>query len=481
MPVLFPKGLKGLSDSKWSGILGSVAAMVGIDIHSTPGIIKVRQKLAKDSGETVTALCKVALAASDGSSLWFSFTDGKIWRRTAAGAWTLVHTTTPAAGAAGCLGAAEFNGYIYWATQSRLHRKTIADLSDWSGGVTEDFATFTVTDTEFHPMVVRGGRLFIGDGYYVARVDDDDTFTAAALNIRTPLRIKTMIEFDIDLLIGTYINDNVNKTELIRWDTYDEESWQTSDTIPENGINAFIRDDNNVYAQCGQFGRIYWYNGVNLVDYKRIPGDWAPTKFGQVYPNAVGIFDTIPIFGFSNDPAAENSGGNPALQGVYSFGSYSKDYDKVLDLSFPVSADTSDMEIGAILVLGMDILASWKDQGETAYGVDKLDWSNKYASAHIETMILTPLQARSFLKTLLEVGVDYVSLPANCNVTIKYKKKYESWSDALDTVKDASLLQIRANQTVPDIAAMQLRFDFVVSGNTAPEVENMFYQDNVKT
>jgi len=495
--ILFPTGLKGLSDSKWSGILGSVAACVGIDLHSVPGIIKVHQKLAKDSDDVganvVTALCRVALAVSDGSTLWFSYTDGNIWRRTAVGVWLLVHTTA-ATGADGCLGAAEYDGYIYWATAESLNRIPVANIAtaaEWTANAAAgvDWATFTNKDSEFHPMIVRGVRLFIGDGNYVAKVYDSagHTFKADALDLRTPLRIKSMIGFDIDLLIGTYVDDNVNKTELIRWDTYDEESWQTSDAIEENGINAFIRDDNNVYAQCGQFGRIYWYNGVNLVPFKRIPGAWSPTQFGQVYPNAVAVFNTIPVFGFSNDPAAENTTGDPSLQGVYSFGSYSKDYLKVLDLSFPVSVGVSGIEIGAILVMGMDLLVSWKNQTGPAYGVDALSWAAKYPSAYIETLVLTPLEKRHFIKSLLKVFIDYISMPVgvapqpDCDVTIKYKRKYDAaWSAALATVKDVNLLQIRAKQTVPDIAALQLRFDFVVNGNDAPEVESIGFKDNTE-
>ncbi len=479
MPNLFPNGLKGLADSKFSGILGSVAVMVGIDIHSTPGLIKIRQALAKDSGSTVTELCRVRLAVSSGETFWFSYTSGKIWRRSTAGTWLLVHTTVAGAGGHGCLGAAEYDGFIYWATESRLHRIPIANIAtvqNWTDNKVLNWATFTNTDSEFHPMVVRGLRLFIGDANYVAKVYEDSghQFTANALDLRTPFRIKTMIEFDIDLLIGTFVDDNVNKTELIRWDTYDNESWQTSDPIEENGINAFIRDDNYVYAQCGKYGRMYFYDGAKLIPYKRIPGDWSPTKYGEVYPQAVSTLLTIPVFGFSN------GAGNPALQGVYSFGSYSKDYPKVLDLSYPVSAGLSSIEVGAVLAVGADLLVSWYDG--TDYGVDKLNWSAKYASAYIETVVLTTANIRHFLKSTLEFFANYSSLLANTAITFKYKKKHEaSFSSAVTTIKDTKLMQVRTKEgTVPEIAALQLRIDFTISSNNAPEVESFGYKDNVK-
>jgi len=486
MPNIFPNGLKGLSDSLYSGIEGSVAKMVGVDIHSSPGLIKVHQALAKDSPDSpgvneVTELCRVRLAVSSGETFWFSYTSGKIWRRSTAGAWLLVYTTA-ATGTDGCLGAAEYDGFIYWATAESLNRIPIANIAtkqNWidhaAAGI--NWATFINKDAEFHPMVVRGLRLFIGDGNYVSKVWDDDgthTFVAKALDIKTPLRIKTMIEFDIDLLIGTFVSDYVNKAEIIRWDTYDEESWQTDDTIEENGINAFIKDDNYVYAQCGKYGRIYFYDGVRLIPYKRIPGDWSPTKYGEVYPQAVSTLLTIPVFGFSNGL------GNPTEQGVYSFGSYSKDYPKVLDLSYPVSAGLEGIEIGAVLAVGADLLVSWYDG--TNYGVDALNWSAKYASAYIETMVLTAAEIRHFLKTAIEFFANYVSLPVSTAIEFKYKKKHESaFSAAVTVIDDIKLMQIRTKEgTIPEVAALQMRIDFTVSVNNAPEVESFGYKDNTE-
>lgn len=478
MPQLFPQGIKGLSDSRFSGLEGSAYKLVGIDFQSTPGLIKVRQKLAKDSGATVDALCKVRLAVSSGESFWFSSTSGKIWRRSSAGVWLLVYTTTAAAGTHSCSGAEEFDGYIYWATQSRLHRipiAAIATAANWTANAVEDWATFTNTDADFHPMVKQGISLFIGDAHYVAKVHDDGghTFTAKALNIGQPYRIKTMIDFDIDILLGTYIDDNVNKTEVLRWDT-EAESWMSSDTIEESGINAFIRDDNFVYVNAGKVGRMYFYDGKNLIPDKRIPGEWSSTKTATIYPQAVGTFLTVPVFGLSNDA------GNPTEQGVYSFGSYSKDYLKVMDLSYPISAGMASVEIGAILVVGEDLLVSWKSA--SAQGVDKLNWSAKYTSAYIETMILTPANMRHFLKSLLNVFVNYFDLPASTNIVLQYKKKHEAaYLAAVSTVNDTTLMQIRTKEgTVPDVASLQLKIGFTVNGNDAPEIESIYLSDNVK-
>jgi len=353
--IIFDGQHKGLADSKFSGVEQAFAVSVGIDAHSVPGTITVHQKLTKDSGATVTEFVKVAVATSSGYSFWFSSTSGKIWARTSGGLWSLAYTTVPTAGGAGCLGAEEFNGFIYWATESRLHRIALADADNTWASVVPNWATFSVTDAEFHPMSKQDITLFIGDGNQVASVNDSGVFSGNALDIKTPLRIKTMTPYEIDLLIGTYVADTVNKTEIIRWDT-ESPSWNTSDPIEEVGINAFIRDDNYVYANAGKAGNIYFYNGAQLVPFKRIPGTYSNTKYGSINPGSVGNYKGVPIFGFSN------GSGNPAPQGVYSFGSYSRDYPKILSLDWVISPDvTSNIEVGAILVLGFDIVISWKN------------------------------------------------------------------------------------------------------------------------
>mgnify|MGYP001600396238 CR=1 FL=1 len=455
--------INGLADSKWSGIAGSVYKCIGLDLHTNPGVTQVQQKLTKDSGSTVTAFCKVAVAASTGYTFWFSSSDGKIWARASGGTWTLAYTTSAAAGTNGCSGAMEYNGYIYWATQSRLHRVTIAGADDsWAAGaVSLDWATFSVTDADFHPMAIQDVSLFIGDGNKVCEVNSAGTFDNNVLDIKTPYRIKTMVDYDLDLLIGTYVADTVNRTEILRWDTVSS-SWNTSDPIEEVGINAFIRDDNYLYVNAGRAGNLYFYNGEQLVPFKRIPGTYSSTQYGYIHPNATGNFKGVPLFGFSN------GSGNPAEEGVYSFGSYSRDYPKVLDLSFPISeAVTSGIEIGAIIVADFDILVAWKNG--SSFGVDKIDYTAKYASAYFETTMLFQNE-RDALKTLAEVKVLYNSLPASTGFTISYSVNgaaYVAFTDFDDVIQNAIVAQLR----VESIGSLQLKVAFDVSSNSAPIME----------
>jgi hypothetical protein len=917
---LFPNGIKGLSDSKWSGVIGSAFRLVGIDIHSTPGLIKVHQKLAKNSPDSpdaneVDELCKHALPVSDGSTLWFSAESGKVWRESA-GAWTLKHTTVPAAGEAKCLGAHEFEQWIVWTTEKYVHRIHVEDIAgDWSDFAYDNYAAFSNGDDAHHPMLEQNLDLFIGDNTVISKISptatadanpsetlsttlgssvkwesvgffinpsdlafptvrasarkaypeagtfsfdslvvgggggggarlsgdygggggaggliqtshtgvaegsyavtvgaggagntvgtagangvssslgglvtalggggggggnglgldggsggggggrrvggsgtpgqgndggdvlssnpsgaagggagasgdsggfglsssisgaavtyaaggaggnvgssgaaaaantgnggiggggatgggsggnggsgiviisyptgsmtasggtvtaaggntvhtftssgtfvilrqtltesvtvapghakalfviaahyndtdvsgatfDGDAMTLAAqgggiiggtpmrfaiyrlvnpeaktgdvvvtwddptsdmlfhafacdgvdqtepvpltsstgstsaaasvtvdsnadfqlrvalvmsetashtpnasqtaiqsgnnnfgtdsssylgtstagtlvdttFNIKAPERITALFGFDIDALVGTRVEGR-NLARVLRWDTASG-SWSAEDVVEENGVNAFIRDDNYVYVQTGEFGKLFFYNGEKLEPFTRIPGDWSPTKRAVIHHGAVATHLGVPVFGLSNLE------GDPALQGVYSFGSYSKDYPKVLDLSFPISSGAfGGVTLGAVLAVGADLYAAWKDADGA--GVDKLDYANKYGSAYIETMMLSGPNDRGILKTALEACAYYASLPASTGVTFGYKKKYEADYAALTPVTNSKLCAIEAKASIPEVANLQLKFGFTVSGNDAPEIEDFDYE-----
>lgn len=333
------------------------------------------------------------------------------------------------------------------------------------GYLVSDAATHTPLTTGLTELL--DGTNFVGrDSVSYIGTSTRQTLLETDFNIRTPERIQTLIDFDTDVLIGT---KRANKGRVLRWDTASE-SWSAEDTVEENGVNAFIRDDNYVYAQAGDFGRLYFYNGEQLLPYQRIPGDWSPTSYGIVHQSAVAFFMGVPVFGFSSTT------GDPTLQGVYSFGSYSKDYPKVLDLSFPVSSGAlSGLEVGAVLVKGADLMVAWKDANGA--GVDKLDYSAKYGSAYIETMMLSGPKDRGLLKTVLNACAYYASLPAGTGVTFGYRKAYETDYASLTPVTDAKLCAVKVKEaTIPEVANLQLRFGFTVNANDAPEVEDFEYK-----
>ena len=452
----------GIADSKYSGVEGAFAESVGIDGHSTPGLLKVHQKLSLDSGATVDAFVKVALAASNGYTFWFSSTSGKIFARTPGGVWSLAYTTSPTSGGAGCLGKREFNGYIYWATQSYLHRIAIADADDSWANVVPNWDLFEVTDALFHPMEEQDLSLFTGDGNQVHKVTASGVTNRNVLDIKTPHRISALKAYDIDLLLGTFIHERVQKAEIVRWDTVDT-SWQTSDEIEEAGINAFLMDENYVLVQAGLTGNWYLFNGEQLIPYKTIPGVYVDgnnaTQSVKVHEGSVGKFLGRPIFGVSN------VNGNAAKQGVYTFGSYSKDYPKVMDLSWVISQNkTESVETGAIIVSNFELLVAWKDG--TNYGVDKIDWSNKYGNAYMETMMLPD---RNRIKVIGE-AVGYYATLKTSGIRFSARTNHGDWL-SLTSITNSARNGVQAKLSIPKASAIQMRINPLVSGNDGPEIE----------
>lgn len=458
----------GLADSRWSGVANSLYKMTGLDPHSTPGLLKVAQKLSKVSATTVTAFCKESVVSSNGFIYWFSYTDGKIWQQTPSdNTFTLIYTTSPAAGGAGCLGAFEYQGYIYWATESRLHRIVAAGndtAGEWSSNVALNWATFTKTDALFHPMVELNMVLYIGDGSLVAQVDAG-TFSANALDIKTPLRVKSLGKYGVDLLIGTWVSDVITQTEMIRWNTYSV-SYTSSDTIPETGINAFIPADNGVMVQAGLAGNIYTYNGSTLELYKTIPGEFSPTKYGSVYPSSVGNLNGEMLFGLSNGT------GNPTDLGIYRLARHDRKYPFILDFPYPISERsggalvTSSIEIGAIAVSGFNVYVAWKNG--TTYGVDQLDYSNKLDNAYLETRVMAI--NREQLSTLELVNFNYYQIPTSCALTLSYDKNYAGYV-AMASTKDTQRLTVYSQEGV-EASTLSIKLVFTTNANDAPSIES---------
>lgn len=479
---LYPK-FAGISDSPYSGIGGSMSKCVGLDIHSIPGVIQAQQSLTKVSSSTITAFCRVSLSLSNGYKLWFSYTDGKIWAQDTSDVFTLVYTTSPSAGATGCLGAIEFNGFVYWATQSRLFRTAITDVPAF-GAVAANWQTFSATDLEFHPMqIVLSNKLFIGDGHLVALVDNASAFTANAFDVLTPNRVKCISSYNIDLVLGTIVAQNVGTCQVIRWDTSITPAAATYiEPINENGINCFMRAGEHLLAQAGTNGGWYVYNGQTLLPLFKIPGTWTPTQFGEVYPNASASFKGIPVFGLSNSPAAANTTGNPADQGLYTYGSYSKNYPVVLNgPEYIISPNVvANIEIGSIIVEGNNMYVSWKNG--SSYGVDKLDYTLKYTAAYFETLVVnlyTMFKTRinvpptQTIQQIAQAFADYISMPANCAVTFYYKANNATSYIAMGsaTINDTVAQQSYADETIQG-RDFQIKVVFTVNGNTSPIVEN---------
>lgn len=351
----------GLSDSKFSGIANSLYKFIGFDPHSTPGILKAAQRMDKNSTALIDEFCMARLSSSNGRTYWGSYESGKIWERDQNGIWTLVTTISSGSGQSKILNLAEYQGVIYIFTQLKIHKIVATDAegaTEWGSNLVQNWATFGNGDLEYHPTIEQNLVLYIGDGNYIAQIDDG-VFSQNALDVKDPLRVKSLGKIGTRILAGTYIADNITKTQIVDWDTFSD-SFRVSDTIDEVGIHAFLEADNYTYCYCGYSGNLYIYNGEALELYKKIPGDYSPTARAVVNPTSVANKEGEILFGVSNVE------GNPCDQALYRIGRNSRPYKYILDTPYPISQRygtdfvLTNVEIGGVLVVGSDIYMAWR-------------------------------------------------------------------------------------------------------------------------
>lgn len=454
----------GLADSDIIGIESSYAESVGLDIHSIPRVLKVNQKLTKNSGDTgatkVNDFCKYSINSSDGNTYWFGDT-GYIYKRTSAGVWSTVYDDVE------ILGALEFNGYFYWATATKLHEMIIT--GNWTTDV-DSVATWpkTLDTASFHPMIQQGLYLFIGNNRKIASVDDIGTFTSQGTPDVTldllPITysIKCLARFGIDLLVGTYNVSNNQICVINRWDCASP-SYISYDDIPELSINAFMPVENIMFAQCGTAGNIYYYDGSELNLYKTIKGDYL-NKMMTVHSGSPRTFGGLSMFGVSNVSS------NPCLLGVYSLGHHDKNYPIVINLEYVISQNkTSSIEVGAMNTVNQYLFVAWKDG--TTYGVDVIDYANKYSGAYFKTLAIGG--NRNLRKDFTEFFLAYKSKPANTDFTLYYDKNYAgTFADAITLIDETDYNKLRSQQTV-EAGTIALKVAFTVSGNLSSELEEL--------
>lgn len=166
-------------------------------------------------------------------------------------------------------------------------------------------------------------------------------------------------------------------------------------------------------------------------------------------------------------------GGSP-LQGVYTLGSYAKNYPAVLDLTFPISERSSGefvlsgIEIGSILVAGDTVLVSWYNHNNSTYGVDKLDYDNKLSGAYFETRLISLI--RSFNANYTKFTTAYCDKPVSTTITIQYSKDYGvTWVETSE-MDDTDRKIVYAVESVENPTIM-MKVITTALDNTAPSIE----------
>lgn len=462
---LYNVNMGGLADSNYLGSKNSVADMLGFDIHSEVGVMKVNNRPIKESGSTIDDLIKAMVVSSDGNTYMFGSTNSKIWKRTAGVTYSLEATGSPASGITGAM---EYKGYIYYAfgATNKLGRWQLGTA--WSTR-TDAWATFTNTTTS-RPMLILNDVLYIGDGNQIAQVDAG-TFSANALDVDSKYTVTCLGQMGTDLLLGTSTVDN-SPAQIFRWNTWSV-SFTNSDPITSPNIWAFLPMDNEVMVISNQ-GQIYLYNGSTLEPYKRIKGDWTFGKDTSVSYNAVVNYKGIARFGTSQ---VLNGAGISIAQGVWSLGRANRNYPYVLNNEVGISKNVfAAIEIGAMAKPtggNGGYLVSWHDNSNAPfYGVDLVDGSEqKYEYAYFTTRVI--MADRFALINYGEMRVGWRTKPSGTGFTFSTKRNNGTMTalSAGEHIDDTTRNVTYSKVDINDATTLQAKVAVTINGTDAPEIE----------
>jgi hypothetical protein len=368
--------------------------LINVDVRSSHGKVQCSKALADlDSSGHVASLPTCSIVLSNGDTF---FGSGTKIIKVSSGVVTHVHTSTQGA----VLGLGEHQGYLYYSTATKLGRITVTNASgqaSWSSH-NDSWATFS-NQYAYKPMIWVNQLLCIGDGNYVALVDENGTFVANALDVLERDIITALHNMNDYLAIGSLVNTAVHQASFYNWDTYSP-SWTEDYKIKERGVNMFFDIDGYTYAQAGAVGNLYQWTGERAVLFMPLRDadnvvETDVNPYGHTNLNGLTLIAT--------------------KRGVYSIGRASAIMPMAMVIEY-VSSEGQGAELGAIEAVGSDILLGFKN-GST-YGIDHI--SNNYATG----TIITPEADGKFKK----LTVQYTKVPTNCSVTAEHKPDNSSFT-----------------------------------------------------
>lgn len=360
-PKAFVDFYKGQGESDY---VGSFSRLINVDVYSELGVAKAQLALARESETMIDEPCYIAVDG-DGNAYFFSKTSGKRWKRSSGGAYSSLTSNT---NTSGHKGAEYYNGYVYYATNTKLGRLKLSD-----GTFTDNWQTLNSGEHPFHKFDL---ILYIGNGSDIAQVDDTGTFSSSGLDINDEYQVKALISKGDDLIV--LANSSVD-SRVYRWNTI-ASSWTYSDPVKELNAFAFLDGDNNIFALC-KSGNIYYYTGTQLVKQKKLRDGFTS------YNHALTTnYQGRPLIAQGN-----------RIYSYYRTGNYSP---------FAIVGEytCTGNEINSIVSIGETLLVS-HDQG-----VDNV--TNYRADAIIETPIV--------IGRYSDIIVGYQDIPDNTSIEIEY-------------------------------------------------------------
>jgi len=451
----------GISEDSIRGIRGAFAYGEKIDFRTDPSVFTGTYLPTKASSTVIAALPKWIVQF--GGSIWAYGADGHLYK--SGSPWTDEHTNTQT-GVGNGLGVMGTN--FYYAADAKLGKFTGAVYTD-------AFQTFTTgTAGSWHPMKLFGsaGGLCIGDGRYVAVMDYDGvTFTASALTLPLNTVVKCLEVFGDYLVIGTYEGTNVydnNVASLYFWDGTSS-TYNFKIELNESGIHALQNTPNGLMIVAGVRGNVYVYNGGSVTKICRIP-TFARTgaTYNEIYPGAIAQNGGLTMIG-----AAGAKTDTTSKTGIFSWGTFNKNYPNVLNLDYLISTGTkvgTTCLIGAVSIVNdTSVYIGWRDGA--SYGVDLVSTANQNSSCLMQTLYFNgklPFVEKMYKQFFLTFN----TLRTGESITLAYRKDSETSFTTIGAVSSVGEDFVRFDYAIK-CRSIQFQITLAGTNNTLPSVKSV--------
>jgi len=410
-------------------------------------------------------LIKFFVKASDGYTYGFG-SAGYIYRRDADAFWQRVYKDPDGE----IKGASEWfsssgKAYLYWATNTTLHRKELPGQSDWNDvDADAGWPKQDLTPSDYHTMTEVGGTLLICNGPKMAYVNYNDYYTPDAVHLFESKLAKTLIERNNKAIIGTYSATDTGK-----------------------GINGLI-DAEIPLAQVGDEGQIFYGDMNDSVPMKALPGGGQVNPGGvttlieqssllswdlmgpEEEPEVTAITDVKTI---NNIALFAVYGADTGRGGIYSFGRKNKNHPFVLNLDYQIDAD----ELGAVAVVDGTVMFSYQDGTEPGVKAVRQDYK---ATAYYESLEVPPniKNKPSEIPVWKYAEVFCEPLPDGSNIAFQYKlNKTGDFITATNERGDSTFTAREETKAVFNIGETADIFEYRIiltpTGNSSPEVHRV--------
>lgn len=412
MQLFRTKSFTGISDYEDKGVFGAFKFGQNLDIRKATDSLSCGQALADDLAVgTLDSLPLFIVNSSNGNAYLF-LRNGKIYKRTSLGVYSLVYTDADGV----ITGASEWannagDKYLIWATSTKLRRK---ELSTTGGSATEPWtdvdATFNsqtypktnLTAATWHTMLEMSGALYICNASTLALVGWDDSYTNNALQLVPNNNAKCLMEYNGYAYIGCSRDDNGQRAYLFTWDMAQSLNWNTKRKQGASPINALI-DAELPLMQVGSGGKIRLADTSQYtLPIKAFPGG------GSANPDGVEA-DDLAYFGMFGNTADSDG---TIRTGIYTFGRVNHNANAVMNLEYLLDCD----EIGSVKKVGADLLITYYKAG-SGYGVKKVSTTAKATGLYQTIDFKAPASNREIVWSMVKVAMK--ALPSGCSISVR--------------------------------------------------------------